>query len=95
MDHDQAIAQLSQQINVVLRLAAAAYDQTALLRRGLMILTESATPLCDEREARLRALIQDIQGMEQESFHAIALMMAATPGQHAGPGRETRNPPVG
>lgn len=75
MDQTAVIVALSNQVNVVLRLAAAAYDQTTLLKNALLALAD-ATPMTDEQLARLRGLLQDVQGAEQEASHAIKLMLA-------------------
>lgn len=75
MNHIDTIAALSNQVNIVLRLAAAAYDQTTLLKQALVILTAS-TRLEAEDAARFRELMQDVQGSEQEASHVLQLMMA-------------------
>jgi hypothetical protein len=74
MDHTEAIAELSTQLNVVLRLAASAYDQTTLLKQALNVLAE-ATPMTSADAERFITMMQDVRGSEQEAAHVMRLML--------------------
>lgn len=74
-DHIKTVIDLSSQLNMTLRLALAAYDQTVLMKRALALLAQ-ATPLDAQQTVAFTALLQDVQGSEQESTHVLRLMMS-------------------
>lgn len=74
MSDEATLRELANHINVVLRLAAAAYDQTTLLKQAMLVLGASAD-MDTATRARFVSLLQDVNGAEQEAQHAIRLML--------------------